>query len=90
MGRREIFTGFWLGGPKKRDHWKDLGVGGMITLRWTLGRQGSMGRTKFGWAQERVRWWAFVNMVMNLSRLYFDKVSNNQRFEDILLHGVSE
>jgi hypothetical protein len=21
-----------------RDHWKDLGVGGRITLRWTLGR----------------------------------------------------
>jgi hypothetical protein len=34
----EVFTGFWLGGPKVRDHWKDLGVGGRITLRWTLGR----------------------------------------------------
>jgi hypothetical protein len=27
-GRAEIFTGVWLGGPKARDHWKDLGVGG--------------------------------------------------------------
>jgi hypothetical protein len=26
-----------LGGPKLRDHWEDLGVGGWITLRWTLG-----------------------------------------------------
>jgi hypothetical protein len=34
---------FWLGGPKVRDHWEDLGVGGMITLKWTLGRWGSMG-----------------------------------------------
>jgi hypothetical protein len=25
-------------GPKGRDHWEDLGVGGRITLRWTLGR----------------------------------------------------
>jgi len=33
----DVFTGFWLGGPKERDHWEDLGVGGMITLRWTLG-----------------------------------------------------
>jgi hypothetical protein len=33
----------WLGGPKGRDHWKDLGVSGRITLRWSLGRQGSMG-----------------------------------------------
>jgi hypothetical protein len=28
----------WLGCPKGRDHWEDLGVGGRITLRWTLGR----------------------------------------------------
>jgi hypothetical protein len=34
----EVFTGFWLGGPKARDHWEDLGVGGRITLKWTLGR----------------------------------------------------
>jgi hypothetical protein len=38
MGKGELFTGFWLGGPKVRDHWEDLGVGGRITLRWTLGR----------------------------------------------------
>jgi hypothetical protein len=42
-------TGFWLGGPKVRDHWEDLGVGGRITLRWTLGKEGSMGQTRFGW-----------------------------------------
>jgi hypothetical protein len=40
---------FLLGGPKARDHWKDLGVGGSITLKWTLGREGSMGRTGFSW-----------------------------------------
>jgi hypothetical protein len=33
-----VFTVFWLGGPKVRDHWEDLGVGGRITLNWTLGR----------------------------------------------------
>jgi len=37
-GREEVFTGFWLGVPKGRDQWEDLGVGGKITLRWTLGR----------------------------------------------------
>jgi hypothetical protein len=36
--RGEVFTGFWLVDTKVRDHWEDLGVGGMITLRWTLGR----------------------------------------------------
>jgi hypothetical protein len=30
--------GLWLGGPKVRDHWEDVGVGGRIILRWTLGR----------------------------------------------------
>jgi hypothetical protein len=35
MGRGEVFTGFWLGGLKGRDHWEDLGVGGSTTLRWT-------------------------------------------------------
>jgi hypothetical protein len=48
-GRGEMFTGFWLGGPKARDHWEDLGVGGRITLRWNLGRYGWMGRTGFSW-----------------------------------------
>jgi hypothetical protein len=34
----EVFTEFWLGDPKIRDLWEDLGVGGRITLKWTLGR----------------------------------------------------
>jgi hypothetical protein len=38
MGRGEVFTGFWLGVPKGRDHWEDLGVGGRITLKWALER----------------------------------------------------
>jgi hypothetical protein len=38
MEEGEVFTGFWLGGPKVRDHWEDLGIGGRITLRLTLGR----------------------------------------------------
>jgi hypothetical protein len=37
-GRGEVFTRFWLGGPKGRDHWEDLGIWRRITLRWTLGR----------------------------------------------------
>jgi hypothetical protein len=38
MGEREVFTEFWLGGSKGRDHWEDQGVGGRITLGWNLGR----------------------------------------------------
>jgi hypothetical protein len=37
-GRGVVFTGFWLRGPKVRDHWEELGVGERITLKWTLGR----------------------------------------------------
>jgi hypothetical protein len=37
-GRGEVFTVFWLGGPKARNHWDDLSIGGRITLSWTLGR----------------------------------------------------
>jgi hypothetical protein len=36
--RGEVFTGFWLGSQKVRDHWEELGVGERITLSWTLGR----------------------------------------------------
>jgi hypothetical protein len=32
-GRGRVFTGFWLGGPKVRDHWEDLGVGGLAQVR---------------------------------------------------------
>jgi hypothetical protein len=38
MGRREVFTGFWLRGPRVGDHWENLGVDGRLTLRWTIGR----------------------------------------------------
>jgi hypothetical protein len=27
-----------IGRAKERDHWEDLGVGGNIKLRWTLGK----------------------------------------------------
>jgi hypothetical protein len=37
-GRGEVLTGFWLEGPKARDHCEDLGVGRRITFRWTSGR----------------------------------------------------
>jgi len=29
---------FLVGGPERRDHWKDLGVGGRLILRWTSRR----------------------------------------------------
>jgi hypothetical protein len=64
-GRGEVFTGFWLEGVKVRDHWEDLGIGGRITLRLTLGRRFD----GVNWIQliwDRVQWQACVNMVVNL------------------------
>jgi hypothetical protein len=53
VNERRGVTGFWLGGPKVRDNWKDLGIGGRITLRWTLEREGSVGRTGYRWLRIR-------------------------------------
>jgi hypothetical protein len=38
MGEGRCLQSFGWGGPKVGDHWEDLGAGGRITLRWTLGR----------------------------------------------------
>jgi hypothetical protein len=66
--RGEVLTGFWLGGLKARNHWEHLGIGGRITLKWTLWRQID-GANWIQLAQDRVQWWAFVNTVMNFQVL---------------------
>jgi hypothetical protein len=38
MGWGDVFTGFWLGGPKEGNHWEDQGLSGRILLKWNLGR----------------------------------------------------
>jgi hypothetical protein len=63
LGRGEVLTGFWLGGPKARNHWEDLGIRERITLKWEIGIDGA----NWIWlAEDRVQWRAFVNTVMNL------------------------
>jgi hypothetical protein len=34
MGRIEACRGYWWGNQRERDHWRDPGVDGKITLRW--------------------------------------------------------
>jgi hypothetical protein len=80
-GRGEVFTGFWLGGPKVRDHWEDLCIGGRITLRWTLGRYGSMGQTGFGWLRIGSNGELVMNLQVHKERLCFNKLSDNQLFK---------
>jgi hypothetical protein len=34
MGRGEVYTSFWCGNLRERDHLEDPGIGGRIILRW--------------------------------------------------------
>jgi hypothetical protein len=61
-----VFTGFWLGGPKgrrpvgrPRRRWKD-------NIKIDLREIGIDGANWIQLAQDRVQWWACVNVVMNL------------------------
>jgi hypothetical protein len=55
MGRGEELTGFLLGCPRARDHWEDLGVGGRMTLKWTLERKRIDDANWIWLAQDRVQ-----------------------------------
>ena len=57
-------TGFWWGNPRERDHFEDPGVDGSIILRWIFNKWDG-GRDWIDLAQDRDRWWALVNAVMN-------------------------
>ena len=54
MGRGEVYTGFWWGNLRERDHLGDTGVDGRIILRWIF-RNGMWGygldRAGSGWGQ---------------------------------------
>jgi hypothetical protein len=53
------YTGLWWGNLRKRDHLEDPGVDGRIILRWIF-------RSGIELAQDRDRWRALVNAVINL------------------------
>jgi len=57
--------GFWWVNLRGRDHLKDPGVDGRIILRWNFRKwDGNMDWIDL--AQDRDRWQALVNAVMNL------------------------
>jgi hypothetical protein len=65
-GKGEVFTGFWLEGPKverpllrPRCRWED-------NIKVDLREIGIDGANRIRLAQDRVQWRAFVNTVMNL------------------------
>jgi hypothetical protein len=40
MGEVKGAYNILVGKPEGRNHWKDLGIDGGVTLRWILGKQG--------------------------------------------------
>jgi hypothetical protein len=63
-----VYTGFWWGNLRERDHLEDPGIDGRIILRWIV-RRWDGGRGGMDWidlAQDRDRWRALLNAVMNL------------------------
>jgi hypothetical protein len=60
----ETCTGFWWESPKEKDHLEDRGVDGRKGSKWTLDWLGGVEWIHL--AQDRGRWRAVVNAVMNL------------------------
>jgi hypothetical protein len=64
--RREVHTGFWWGDLRVGDHLEDPGVDGRYNIKMDLQEVGWGGTDWIDMAQDRDRWRAFVNAVMNL------------------------
>jgi hypothetical protein len=58
-------TGFWCGDLREGDHLGDPGVDGRIILKWIF-KNWEGGMDWIHLAQDRNRWHALVNAVMNL------------------------
>jgi hypothetical protein len=65
-GQQRCILGFWWGNLRKRDNLEDPGLEGRIILRWVF-RKWPMGAIELiDLSQDRDRWRALVNVVMNL------------------------
>jgi hypothetical protein len=66
--RGKTCTGFCWESPKEKDHLEDQGIDGRMGSKWILGRLvvGGGGVEGIHLAQDRDRWRALVNAVINL------------------------
>jgi hypothetical protein len=62
--RRGMHIGCRWESQKERDHWEDQDLGRWTILKWILERWNGMGWIDL--AQDRDKWRALVNTVMNL------------------------
>jgi len=60
-----LYLRFWWGNLRDRDHLEDSGVVGRIILKWIF-KKWDGGHGLYSSAQNRDRWQAVVNAVMNL------------------------
>jgi hypothetical protein len=60
-----VYTGFWWGNLRERDHFEDPVVDGMIIIRWLFRKWELGGMDRIELAQGRDRWRGLVNAVMN-------------------------
>jgi hypothetical protein len=65
MGKGEVHTGFWWGDLREGDHLGDPGVDGRIILKCIF-KMWDGGMNWIALAQDRDRWRALVNAVVNL------------------------
>jgi hypothetical protein len=65
-GRGEACLGFWWGNLREQDYRGDPDTDGRVILRWIFRKWDVGGGDRIKLAQDRDRWQALVNVVMNL------------------------
>ena len=60
-----MYTGFWWGNLRERDHLGEPGLGGKLTIKMDLREVECGGMDWIEQAQDRDRWRALVTTVMN-------------------------
>ena len=64
MRERRVYTGFWWGNLRERVHLEEQDINRRIILSWSF-RYWDGGMNYIDLAQDRNRWRAFLNAVMN-------------------------